>query len=111
MHLQVARGPVADRAQDACLTCRPARRVVGEDVVELVAPAALQATDVGSLAVAVLDLGLGLDLPLRDRVRIGVVLLGEAEVDECAVPCVAESHRCRFFRAAGEKPLSDKLPG
>ena len=75
--------------------------VLGEDVVELVAPAA-QAPDVGPLAVAILDLRLG-----RRVVVVVVILLGEAEVDERAVPGVAESHRCRcvFARRAGFLPM------
>ena len=65
--------------------------IVGEDVVDLVAPPPrAQPTDVGALAVAVLELDLGLAVGLELLV-VGVVL-GEAEVNECAVPGVAKGH-------------------
>ena len=73
---------------------------LGEDVVELVAAAA-QAADVGTLAIAILDLGLGQGLV----VVVVVILLGEAEVDERAMPGVSESHRYRCgVRPEGEFP-------
>src|SRR3954469_26004697 len=65
------------------------RRVVGEDVVDLVAAAAGgEAADVGPLAIALLEVALGLaGVVLRLLVRLAV--LGEAEVDERAVHGVA----------------------
>jgi hypothetical protein len=63
-------------------------RIVGEDVVDLVTPApGAEATDVGTVAVGVLQLDLGLAVWLEFFV-VGVVL-GEAEVNECAVPGVS----------------------
>ena len=63
---------------------------------------ALEPADVRALAVAVLELGLG--LVVLDQVVTGIVLLGQAEVDERAVPCVAECHRSRVFAPRGENP-------
>src|SRR5829696_640833 len=82
------------RAQDAGLAATAARRVVGEDVVEVVAPAPGQAADVGPLAVVVLQLRLGLagrsvTVPLAHGFGIGLLVLCEAEVDESTVPGVA----------------------
>ena len=57
-------------------------------------PPALQPADVRPLAVAVLELGLGLGLVVGVVARI--LLLGEAEVDERAVPGVAERHGAVF---------------
>ncbi len=71
-----------DRAQDA----RRARGrvVVGEDVVDLVAPATRRETaHVRPLAIAILELRLGL-VGLVCVVRI--VILGQTEVDERAMP-------------------------
>ena len=96
MHLDVAaRGAAvaANRAQHARLAAAAAG-LVGEDVVDLVTAAALEAPHVGPLAVAILELDLGLDLV--DGVEARVLLLGEAEVDERAMPGVAERH-CGCF--------------
>ena len=86
----------ADRAQHVGASL--GRRVVGEDVVDLV-PATPRAEppDVRPLAIAVLQLLLG--LPDRSRLLllflVRVAVLGEAEVDERAVPGVGEAHsRC-----------------
>jgi hypothetical protein len=67
-----------------------AARLLGEDVVDLVAPAALQPPDVGPLAVAILELGLR--LRLTDRLVARILLLGEPEVDQRAMPCVPKRH-------------------
>src|SRR5207248_3172795 len=82
-----------DRAQRARAAAR--RRVVGEDVVELVTAAlALQAAHVRAVAVAVLELLLGLgQVPLLGRI---VVLFGQAEVDERSMPGVAKRHWSSF---------------
>src|SRR6185312_5539727 len=61
--------------------------VIGEDVVVLVA-AAPQPAHVRSVPVAILDLRLGLEVLLV----VVVILLGEAEVHECAVPGIPETH-------------------
>jgi hypothetical protein len=45
LEVQLACAVAADRAQDARLAAVLARRVVGEDVVEVVAALALQATE------------------------------------------------------------------
>ena len=74
-----------------------AARLVGEDVVDLVAAAALQPAHVGPVAVAILELDLGLGLAHRLVARI--LLLGEAEVDQRAMPCVAKRHAAVLFRA------------
>src|SRR5690242_1034302 len=78
---------VLHRAQDARAAPLARRRVlVGEDVVDLVtATARGQAADVRTLAVALIELLLGLDLVLVVR----VLVLGQSEVDERTVPCVA----------------------
>src|SRR3954447_13123547 len=91
VHAHVAASvPAAHRAQDGG-RAPAAVVVVGEDVVEVVAPALrAEPPDVGPLAVAVLELGLGLVGGLLLLVR--VALLGEAEVDERTVPRVAEGH-------------------
>src|SRR5215204_1819939 len=94
VHLDLAaRSPTApvapDRPQDARFAAAAAR-LVGEDVVELVAPAALEAPHVRPVAVAVLELDLRLGL--RQRLVARVLLLSEAEVDERAMPCVAKRH-------------------
>ena len=74
----------------------PARLVLGEDVVELVAAAARgEAAHVRALAVAVLELRLGL---VGLVTLVGIVVLGKAEVDERAVPGVAEGHIVEFTR-------------
>ena len=85
MHAHIAIAAPADRFQHGRGAARPGL-VLREDVVELVAAAA-QAPDVRPLAVAVLDLGLGGRL-----VVVVVIVLGEAEVDEGAMPGIAESH-------------------
>ena len=95
-----------DGAQHAGLApAALAGRVVGEDVVELVAAAALEPADVGALAIAVLQLCLGLGLALGDGLVAAVILLGEAEVDERAVPCVADRHLGVRIRSVGPKSL------
>ena len=72
--------------------------VLGEDVVELVAPATRgQAAHVRALAVAVLELRLGL---VGLVTLVGIVVLGEAEVDERAVPGVPEGHVRRNYSFA-----------
>ncbi len=78
------------RAQHARLAAalRGAAALVGEDVVELVAAAALEAAHVRALAVAVLERGLGLGLVVGNRFVAALTLLGQAEVDERTVPCV-----------------------
>src|SRR3954452_2312535 len=70
------------------------RAVVGEDVVDLVAAPArrLQAADVGPLAVAALDLLLGLAGVELLLLVVRVAVLGQAEVDEGAVPSVSKGH-------------------
>src|SRR5207302_10458593 len=81
---------------------------VGEDVVDLVAAAAgLEPAHVGPLAIAILELGLRLRLEL---LAVAVVLLGEAEVDERAVPGVPEGHSGRCFACLAETPFVYKLP-
>ena len=50
--------------------------------------AALEPAHVRALAIAVLERGLGLGLVVGDRLVAAFTLLGEAEVDERAVPCV-----------------------
>ena len=96
-------GLAADRAQPR--GPRLGRGVVGEDVVDLVAAAAgRQAAHVGALAVAILEHGLGLaglDLLLLVRVAI----LGEAEVDERAMPGVTKSHTRRSDSRSRAIPL------
>src|SRR5919199_98155 len=85
VHTDIVRPPVASsyRPQDAR---RPAGVLVGEDVVDVVAPAAARHTaDVGPLPIAILELHLGLGLGI-----VVVALLRQAEVDERAVPGVAE---------------------
>ena len=83
----VAGAAVADRAQHAGL--RPARRgVVGEDVVDLVAPPGRHAAHLLARAVALLELGLGLEVVVDLVVGVALVL-GQAEVEECAVPGVS----------------------
>src|ERR1700730_18520622 len=65
--------------------------VVGEDVIDLVPPPPrAQPSHIGALAVAILELDLGLVVGL-DLLFVRVVL-GETEVNERAVPCVAECH-------------------
>ena len=85
-----------------------ARLVVGEDVVELVAaaPARRQAPHVRALAVALLELGLGL---VVDGLALVLVLVfdGEAEVDERAVPGVAECHDVEGFVRGRKIPSKD----
>ena len=82
----------ADRAQHARLAATLRARLVGEDVVDLVAAPALQAAHVGPVAIAILELGLRLGLTLPDGLVARVLLLGEAEVDQRSVPCVAKRH-------------------
>src|SRR5215212_4645655 len=94
----------ADRPQHARLAA--ARRLVGEDVVELVAPAPLKPPDVRPLAVPVLQLGLGLRVGHRLVAR--VLLLGQAEVDERAMPCVAKRHTTVTFERKEETPCYGK---
>src|SRR3954452_2987343 len=94
----------ADRAEHAGLTA--AGRLVGEDVVELVAAPALEPPDVRPLAVPVLELGLR--LVLRDRLVARVLLLGQAEVDERAMPCVAKRHTTEGFERGQETPCYGK---
>src|SRR4051795_531673 len=92
VHAHVAAPPVsaAHGAQDG-RRAPGAVVVVGEDVVEVVAPALrAEAADVRPLAVAVLELGLGLVGGLLLLIRFA--LLGQAEVDERPVPRVAEGH-------------------
>jgi hypothetical protein len=91
VHAHVA-AAVAAGAHGAQLGRRTGRGVVvGEDVVELVAPAPrAEAADVRPLAITVLELGLRLVGILVLDVR--VTFLGEAEVDERTVPGIAERH-------------------
>src|SRR3954454_22864491 len=101
-----ARAAVLDRAQHASGPRRAARRVVGEDVVDLVAAAArLEPAHVRPFAVAVLQLALGLGR-LGLVVAIAVVGLGEAEIDERLVPGVSESHGVPAVSAVLPKSLS-----
>src|SRR5919108_5831913 len=91
VHAYVAPSVAAHGAQDRRRPPAAPLLVVGEDVVEVVTPAAgAEAADVRALAVAVLELGLGLVGGLLLLVR--VALLGEAEVDERTVPRIAEGH-------------------
>src|SRR3954465_11319061 len=95
VHLD-ARATVLDRAQHARAGPAARRRVVGEDVVDLVAaPARLEAPDVRPVAVAVLEIALRLARLGLVVVAVAVLGLGEAEVDERLVPGVSESHRKR----------------
>src|SRR5205085_10309012 len=106
VHLHPAAAAVLNRPQHARVAGRA--RLVGEDVVDLVAAAAgLEASHVGPLAVAVLELGLRLRLEL---LAVAVLLLGEAEVDERAVPGVPEGHSGRCFACLAETPFVYKLP-
>src|SRR4051812_742890 len=101
-----ARAAVLDRAQHSGGPRRAARRVVGEDVVDLVAAAArLEPAHVRPFAVAVLQLALGLGR-LGLVVAIAVVGLGEAEIDERLVPGVSESHGVPAVSAVLPKSLS-----
>src|SRR4051794_21115121 len=85
VHADVTGAPAAVDGAEAVGARADGLVVVGEDVVDLVAAAA-QAPHVGPLVVAVLQLGLrlaGVDI----LVLVGrVALLGQAEVDERAVP-------------------------
>ena len=69
---------------------------------------AFEPADVGALAVAVLGLDFGVEV-VHDLVVVHVVLFGEAEVDERAVPCVAERH-CRAFRGSGRNSFDKRYP-
>src|SRR6476659_7229860 len=75
------------------------RLVVGEDVVDLVATAATVADRPdrpGTRRVVVLPLSSRVGLV---QVRLAVLrVLGEPEIDECTVPCVAEGHRSAYVR-------------
>ena len=84
---------------------RLGRGVVGEDVIDLVAAAARrEAAHVGALAVAVLEHGLGLaGVGLLLLVRVAI--LGEAEVDERAMPGVTECHTRRSDSRSRAIPL------
>ena len=76
------------------------RRLVGEDLVDLVAAAGGDPPHLRAVAVALLELGLGL-AGLVERlflVRIAIVL-GEAEVNEGALPGVSQGHGIQFRRA------------
>ena len=93
-HLVAPVAAPSDRPQDG-----GAGVVVGEDVVDLVAPApARQAPDVGPVAIAVLELGLGLGSRLRSTSRsdqlvvLELAFLGKPEVHERTVPGVPEGH-------------------
>ena len=85
--------PTGDRAQHSTAARRRWRRgvVVGEDVVEFVAPpAALEPAHIRALAVAVGERGLGV---LAHRLGLLVIvvfvgLLGQAEVHQRAMPAV-----------------------
>src|SRR4051794_626921 len=102
----VAPAAAVDRAQHARLA-RRARRLVGEDVVDLVAAAArLEPAHVRALGVALLELALGLRLGL---VVVALVRLGEAEVDERLVPCVPEGHTRSVFAGGPGNPFVYKL--
>src|SRR3954469_13660464 len=105
VHLH-AGATVVDGAQDAGAGAGGrARRVVGEDVVDLVAAAArLQPAHVRALAVAVLQLALRLGLGLV--VAVAIFGLGEAEVDERLVPGVSERHGVPAFSLGLPKSLS-----
>src|SRR6185312_16758612 len=83
------------------------RLVVGEDVVELVAPpaAARQPPHVRALAIALLQLRLG--LVVGGLMVVVVVLDGEAEVDERAMPGVAECHDVEGFGGSSRIPSED----
>src|SRR5204863_3566122 len=91
------RGPVRGRARPGA-----DRLVVGEDVVEVLgAPARPELADVGTLPVRALEVVLrrGVARPRRPLLLDGglvldvlLVVVGHAEVDERAVPDVAESH-------------------
>ena len=85
MHADVARASTAVDGAQAVGAGADRLVVVGEDVVDLVAALA-QAPHVGPLVVAVLQLGLRL-ARVDVLVLVGrVALLGQAEVDERAVP-------------------------
>ena len=97
-------GPPADRFQHRGAALG-VRRLVGEDVVDLVAAAARgQPADVRALPVSILEFDLGFNLVLVVR----VLVLGKAEVDERTVPCVAKRHM-REFRPSSGKSLLYKL--
>ena len=69
------------------------RVVVREDLVDLVAPAlvALQPADVRTFLVAAVDFLLRVRA-VDEVIAVRLILLGKAEVDERAVPCVAKRH-------------------
>ena len=67
---------------------------------------ALQPPDVRALAVAVLELGLR--LVVRERLVARILLLGQAEVDERAMPCVAKRHTTESFERKEETPCYGK---
>ena len=103
------RPPVAaprHRAQDVGAPL--GRGIVGEDVVALVAAAAAEPADFGALAVAVLQLRLG-RAGGGDLLEVLLVVLGQPEVDEGAVPGVAEGHSAVWFACRGHFPASKTL--
>src|SRR5205085_10319777 len=94
-HADIAARPptvAAARANRPQRGCPPlGTDVVGEDVVDLVSPPArAQPAHIGTVSVTVFELNLGFVIGL-DLLLVRVVL-GEPEVNERAVPCVAESH-------------------
>ena len=89
MDADVVGAPIAPGNRSKHARRPPAWLVVGEDVIDFVAAAATgQAAHVRTLAVAILQLRLRLGL----RRIVVVPLLGEAEIDERTMPCVAEGH-------------------
>ena len=83
----VAGAAVADRPQDPGLG--PARSgVVGEDVVDLVAPPGSHAAHLLAGAIALLELGLGLEAVVDLVVGVALVL-SQAEIEQCAMPGVS----------------------
>jgi len=93
-----ARASTLHGTQNRGLT--PARLLVGKDVVDVVAAASRrQAAYVGALAVAVFEGELGSRVGV---VVVGVVnFLGQAEVDERAMPGVPEGHVQGVVRVTG----------
>src|SRR4029078_2483810 len=85
------------------------RRIVGEDVVDLVTAAARgEPWPVGPLPVAALELLFGLAVVDLVLAVVRVAVLGEAEVDQRAVPGVTEGHAEGSFAVQGVFPAYAK---
>ena len=105
MHLDVgaAVAPALDGAKDA--GARGGGRLVGEDVVDLVAARAALAVEAPDArgprrALGLDQLALGPGLGLVGAVLVAV-LLREPEVNERAMPCVTQCHRSAFRLSSG----------